>query len=73
MFRLYDKDHDERRDRFQRVAPRRAGQLRDGFRRLGNCANRYAYAYEANEVRAMFDGLQRDLDLARAKFLRGPS
>lgn len=70
MFKLTDDD-DERRARFRRVAPRRAEGLRDGLRRLGNCSNRHAYAYEPAEVKAMFDDLQRELDLSRTKFFGG--
>ena len=60
----------EQRARFIRVFPPRVNDLRARLRRLGNCSNRHAYAYNPNEVRSALDSLQQELDLTRAKLLR---
>jgi len=69
MFQLIDECSDQRA-RFVRVFPPRVNDLRERLRRLGNCSNRHAYAYDPNEVRAALDSLQQELDLTTAKLLR---
>ena len=63
--------HDGRkttRERFLKVAERRTVQILKMLRLLGNCANRSSYEYHAEEADRIFDEIQKELDLARARF-----
>jgi hypothetical protein len=56
------------RDRFLRVAARRVETILRTVRLLGNCSNPSSYEYQDHEVRKMFDAIERELQVARAKF-----
>ena len=65
--------HEERsgkspRQRFLTVAARRVETILKTLRLLGNCANPQSYQYQEHEVERMFDAIERELQLARAKF-----
>ncbi len=56
------------RERFLKIAERRTVQILKMLRLLGNCANRSSYEYNPEEVDRIFDEIQRELDLAHARF-----
>ena len=56
------------RERFLKVAERRTVQILKMFRLLGNCANPSSYEYYPEEADRIFDEIQKELNLARARF-----
>jgi hypothetical protein len=67
-----DEDADNRqetkRQRFLRVAERRTNNVLYRLRVLSNCANRHTYEYSGEDVRKIFDAIDKELKIARAKF-----
>ncbi|MDP2886207.1 MAG: hypothetical protein Q8P51_14425 [Ignavibacteria bacterium] len=57
-----------RRDRFLRIAESRTNKILKMIKLLGNCSNRAVYEYESEEIRKVFQAIDRELKLARARF-----
>jgi hypothetical protein len=57
-----------KRERFLRVAERRTTNVLSRLRVLGNCANKHAYEYDEEDVRQIFDAIDREMKIVRAKF-----
>ncbi|MHB8071466.1 MAG: hypothetical protein ACYDHF_05905 [Candidatus Cryosericum sp.] len=55
-------------DRFRRIAGRRAGDLLEGIRILGNCSNTATYDYTEEDVEKIFSELQKALRNCKARF-----
>lgn len=55
-------------DRFIRVAESRTNKIIDMLRVLGNCSSTNNYEYETQEVKAIFDAIQLEVDASKAKF-----
>ncbi len=58
----------EKRERFQRIAPKRMRALEIAMRRLGNCSNRATYAYTAEEVEIILEELRLQVQLLQERF-----
>lgn len=58
----------EKRENFRRLAERRTNAVLDKIRILSNCANPYAYEYDDDDVRKIFNAIEQELRLARTKF-----
>lgn len=58
----------EKRERFQRIAPKRMRALEIAIRRLGNCSNRATYAYTAEEVEIILEELRLQVQLLQERF-----
>lgn len=57
-----------KRDAFLRLATKRTNTVLEKIRILSNCANPYAYEYSNEDVRRMFNAIEQELKLAKAKF-----
>ncbi len=57
-----------KREAFRRLAEKRTSAILDRIRVLSNLANPYAYQWEEAEIRQMFDAIEEELRLAKAKF-----
>lgn len=55
-------------DKFKRVAARRANDLLERIRILGNCSNRTTYEYEPEDVDRIFTELEKALKACRARY-----
>jgi hypothetical protein len=55
-------------DRFKRIAVRRANDLLEGIRILGNCSNTTTYDYTPQEVDKIFKELEKALHICQARF-----
>ena len=58
-------------DRFRRIASKRTNEILEKIRILGNCSNRSSYEYTDEEVNKIFSEIEKQLKLAKAKFLSG--
>lgn len=57
-----------KRDRFLKIAEARTNKIIDMIRLLGNCSNKNNYSYTKSEVKKIFDTIEKELKLSKAKF-----
>ena len=55
-------------NRFVKVAEKRMEVLINDFYKLGNCASRVSYDYTDDEVKAIFDELDKQVSILRERF-----
>ena len=55
-------------NRFVKVAEKRMEVLTNDFYKLGNCASRVSYDYTDDEVKAIFDELDKQVSSLRERF-----
>jgi hypothetical protein len=55
-------------DRFKRLATKRTVNVLRALRVLGNCANRAVYEYTDDDVRKVFNAIDKQLVDIKAKF-----
>jgi hypothetical protein len=65
MYEIIDK---EKADRFHRVAERRTNNAIEEIRKLGNCGNKQNYLYTEDEVRKVFEAIEKEIESAKSKF-----
>lgn len=54
--------------RFKRVATKRTKVILDKLRVLGHCANRSSYKYTEQDIRKIFNVIEEQLKIIKAKF-----
>ncbi len=59
---------EQKRDRFQRMVPKRVNVVLDRLRVLGNCANRNTYDYTEEDVNRIFSEIESRVAEIKAKF-----
>ena len=57
-----------KRDRFVRIAEARTNKATEMIRLLGNCSNKSTYDYTEDDVKKIFNFLEKELKNARSKF-----
>ena len=62
---------ESKRDRFVRLAEKRTNSVIDRIRVLSNCANRYVYDYDENDIRKMFAAIEKEVKAARGRYEAG--
>lgn len=62
---------ESKKQRFQRLAEKRTNDVLERLRILGNCANRGQYEYSGEEIRKIFNTIEREVKLIRLKFKDG--
>jgi hypothetical protein len=62
-------EKETRNERFRRIATKRTNEILEKIRILGNCSNRSSYEYTEEEVNKIFSEIERQLKLAKTKFL----
>jgi len=61
-------ENETKRDRFKRLASLRTNEVIRRLKVLGNCANRQAYEYDADDVSKIFGEIDRKVREVKAKF-----
>lgn len=61
-----------KRDKFVELAEARVNKTLKDMQLIGNLSNRSAYEFSELDVRKIFSALQKGLDTAKSRFLRGP-
>jgi len=61
-------ENETKRDRFKRLASLRTNEAIRRLKVLGNCANRQAYEYDADDVSKIFGEIDRKVREVKAKF-----
>ncbi len=57
-----------KRDRFVKIAENRTNKIISMIKLLGNCSNKNNYTYNENDVRQIFNAIDDELKLAKARF-----
>lgn len=60
-----------KKQRFQRLAEKRTNDVLERLRILGNCANRGQYEYTTEEIRKIFNTIEKEVKLIKLKFKDG--
>lgn len=60
-----------KKQRFQRLAEKRTNDVLERLRILGNCANRGQYEYTTEDVRKIFNVIEKEAKLIKLKFKDG--
>jgi len=62
----------KKRERFIRIAERRVNYVLDNLERLGNCSNRRNYEYYDDDVKKIFNEIEKKTKEIRAVFQEVP-
>lgn len=62
-----------KRERFVRIVEARTNKIIDMIRLMGNCANKANYDYSETDVQKIFNTLEKELKLAKSKFISDDS
>ena len=62
------KNNETKRERFVRLAEARTNKILNMLRLLGNCASKNNYEYTDDDVRQIFNVLEKELKATKAKF-----
>jgi bifunctional pyridoxal-dependent enzyme with beta-cystathionase and maltose regulon repressor activities len=65
---LVTESSSRKRLAFRKLAEKRTNAILDRIRILGNLANRSAYEYTDEELRKMFNAIEQELRIVKAKF-----
>ncbi len=57
-----------RRDRFKRLAVKRANKVLEALRVLGHCSNRQLYEYDGDDVKKLFSVIDKELRRVKVQF-----
>lgn len=57
-----------REERFKKIAVKRVNNILEDFRLLGNCSNKGNYEYTDDEVRKIFEAIEKELIKCKNKF-----
>ncbi|MEO0067943.1 MAG: hypothetical protein ABIK23_02270 [candidate division WOR-3 bacterium] len=55
-------------ERFKRVATRRTLKVLEALRILGNCSNRSEYEYTEEDIKKIFNAIEKQLSEVKARF-----
>lgn len=66
---MKEKKQESRHERFKRLASKRTNEILEKIRILGNCSNKSSYEYTEEEVNKIFNEIDKQLKLTKAKFL----
>jgi len=61
---LYNK----KKERFERIAEQRTNKIIKTLDLLGNCSNKNNYEYTDEQVRRIFNAIERELKITKNKF-----
>ena len=62
-------DNESKRERFVRIAEARTNKIIEMMRLLGNCSSKSNYEYSDEDVKQIFNALEKELKITKNKFL----
>lgn len=62
-------DTESKRDRFVRLAEARTNKILEMMRLLGNCSSKANYEYTDEDIKKIFNALERELKNTKNRFL----
>ncbi len=63
-----DKNQEQKRERFKRLATKRTNSVLQRLKVIGNCSNRSAYDYTEEEINKIFSEIERRVRETKVKF-----
>jgi len=60
---------ENRRERFVRIAENRTNKIIDMINLLGNCANKSNYEYTEEDIKTIFDAIEKEVKNTKSKFV----
>jgi hypothetical protein len=63
-----NKNQEQNRERFKRLATQRTNMVLQKLKVLGNCANRSAYDYTEEDINKIFSEIERRVKETKSKF-----
>ncbi|MDD5566582.1 MAG: hypothetical protein PHH01_00065 [Patescibacteria group bacterium] len=64
--------NETKRDRFKRLAEYRTNEILSKLKILGNCSNQQAYDYTDDDIRKIFDSIEKTTRAVKSKFQLTP-
>jgi len=61
-------ERETKRDRFVRLAEARTNRILDDLRLLGNCSSKANYQYTDEDVRKIFNAIEKEVRQTRSRF-----
>ena len=61
-------EKETKRDRFVRLAEARTNKILDMLKLLGNCSYKANYEYTDEDVKKIFNALEREMKITKSKF-----
>lgn len=62
------KKQETKRERFVRIAEARTNKIIEMVRLLGNCSSKAAYDYTDEDVKKIFNAIEKELKISKNKF-----
>ena len=62
------KEQESKREKFIRIAEARTNKAAEMIRLLGNCANKTTYAYTDEDIKKIFNYLDKEIKSVRNKY-----
>ena len=62
-------EKETKRERFIRLAEARTNKILDMMRLLGNCSSTTNYEYTDEDVKKIFNAIEKELKITKAKFM----
>jgi len=63
-----NKNQEQNRERFKRLATQRTNSVLQRLKVLGNCSNRSAYEYTEEDINKIFSEIERRVKETKSKF-----
>ena len=60
--------NETKRERFKRLAEYRTNEVLSKLKILGNCSNQQAYEYTEDDIRKIFDSIERTTRAVKSKY-----
>lgn len=60
----------EKREKFAKIATNRTNKIIDMIELLGNCANTSNYSYTEDEVKKIFNAIEKETKIQKDKFMK---
>jgi hypothetical protein len=60
---------ESKHERFKRIAENRTNKVLEMIRLLGNCGNKMNYDYTEEDIKKIFNAIDKELRVARSKFV----
>lgn len=68
MYAIKCMENNKRRKRFLKIAGNRTNRILETLRLLGNCSNRSNYQYFDDDIRKIFNEIEKELRITKLKF-----
>lgn len=66
---MVEKENETKRERFIRIAEARTNKIIEMIRLLGNCSSKATYEYNDEDIKKIFNAIEKELKMAKGKFL----